>query len=1506
MADEKKSGGKKKALTQLEKDVYETFGMLPNEERLSILPRYKKGEGFIAPEFIYDALKAIQSPRTAMYSELGPEEALNVGLNFMGSSSIGSAPMGALQMGMAKPTLEPARRAALADAERALPLNLPRARPKSKEEIAAHAERVARQMMGEHVLSGKPKDAQNLAKRSKKESQRVQKLQYVLEPIKDLPPIEKVEPRIGDINIALPGDTTISDMILRSIEGVPIDSIQQGGSLFGLGKMDRNNPLFWASNEGPAQMVQDKITDIAGLFEAERVLAQHLAMGRVANNFAQHFADASLRAIDYSRMSAEDMNLFDSVIAGGFVKKDKKTGEKKLIDFPDWPGIADPEAALAAMKANPEMRKWFLSRMKTPKLTKATNMPNGLDIEWAITSPELRNMEVNLTGHSVGEMVPGAKLTDDADHETYTKGIRGLFLGQQENLTPFQLSFPDAAQHIASTQRPQDFTGTIQKVFPHQRVDQQYVDEYGEYMRQLDKKLRGQKDGGLAMRETEEGLAPHGMRHSGEGVKGSGYFGYLPASDGYATEMSAENEGGEFPLLVPTLSKEEIEHLLAGNSPTDEIFRKAVEHAERRKKEGKSPYADPTGLKHPVPKAEGGTVSYELPDDVTPQNWRDQLETNVLNDARALIGVKEGGPINLDRLLEKAVRKANGGPANLDDMLSWAVAKHNHKMKKGGEVSQTFPLKKDEEEERMFSPAPLKIPEPITDALEALKRQFEKEKRSMSKPGAVQDVLMRGPVAMYAGAPADIMGMGGELLDYVQKKIPGMRKPASVMDTGPEKVPPMGYAPAFPLAPEGPYGTEAAQDLMKQSGLTTGTERPLLELGTGVAAPFAGMAALKTGKALAPTAKDMLEFALEKSMEPYQMNVIKPEGGNWIQGAAEKYLKDLRYDESLIDPVGVMNPTAKAEETARVAAMNNFVDKKLSRYLVNQMGTPSDSLRLQADTWAETQKKLLADKDKQIDKVRSDIRKAQQARGVDPEVLTRSQARLRELQKERELINNRKGLHFAPQPDWFAGSTVDARARAGMPIENQGVSEIARSWEDLSDKTIRQGSYSEQLPFMDVGLGESAVERFKTLSPMEKVNFVENYKNEQLQKLGGQYAVDNPEALAYGMNTGIPARDLRFDHMMDEIDNALRPSQGLPDYLQLKPKDLDKMSVAEVSEHVDKINAWRASQKAEVDAARAANAATVEHKAYDVVPGTDIPNDQGLRWVEIKAPEVTSPDQLTNPDAISKYKQYLSTAPDNPEVQQSALQRAAKIQNESFVEDALKYEGEILQHCVGGYCPDVTEGRSRIFSLRDADGRPHATIETKPIKETGRRSDIPDDIKEELRARGEAIGRQKADELGFGPYSEEAALEEKIAIAQVMDDWLYENPLVSEKIAQIKGLQNRKPNDEYMPFIQDFVKSGQWSHVKDLENSDLRKVAPDSALATKMKAAGVEPPLYVSSDELSQLLKQYKEGLYSWKRGGRVTKADLEQQFRMAFGGGVFNTDPDITDSGRIIPEHTI
>jgi hypothetical protein len=388
------------------------------------------------------------------------------------------------------------RMAQLVESERALPLRLPRATPKTKQELTSHAERVGRQMLGEHITSGKKGDTKNLAGRSMKENQRIKELEYELAPTKDIPASSEYESRIGDINVAFPGDYTVSDVELKSLRGQPVGSRQQGGSRYGLGKMDQDEPLFWASSEMPAQLAQDKITDVAHLFEPDRVMAEHLAMGPVATNFAQHFADANLRAIDYSKLSKKDMNTFDKIIAGGYDKKNPKTGVIETVAFPNWPGIADPEAAYAAMKADPELRKWFNSRMKTPKVTEATNMPNGLDVQWAITSPDLRNMEVNLTGHSVGEMVPNAKLTDTAEHDTYAKGIRGKYKGHQGVLTPFQISYPDAAQHISSTQRPQDFTGTIQKVFPHQVVDQQYIDEYGEYKRQLQKILTGKKKGG--------------------------------------------------------------------------------------------------------------------------------------------------------------------------------------------------------------------------------------------------------------------------------------------------------------------------------------------------------------------------------------------------------------------------------------------------------------------------------------------------------------------------------------------------------------------------------------------------------------------------------------------------------------------------------------------------------------------------------------------------------------------------------------------------------------------------------------------------------------------------------------------------------------------------------------------------------------------------------------------------------------------------------------------------
>jgi hypothetical protein len=98
-----------------------------------------------------------------------------------------------------------------------------------------------------------------------------------------------------------------------------------------------------------------------------------------------------------------------------------------------------------------------------------------------------------------------------------------------------------------------------------------------------------------------QGLAPYGMRHSGEGVKGLGYFGAIKAKDGHATEISSEGDFGEFPLLVPTLTQEEIELLVSGGEPTDDIYRKAEAYAATRRQAGQSPFSQPNELRYPMP-----------------------------------------------------------------------------------------------------------------------------------------------------------------------------------------------------------------------------------------------------------------------------------------------------------------------------------------------------------------------------------------------------------------------------------------------------------------------------------------------------------------------------------------------------------------------------------------------------------------------------------------------------------------------------------------------------------------------------------------------------------------------------------------------------------------------------------------------------------------------------------------------------------------------------------------
>src|SRR5690348_16346880 len=80
------------------------------------------------------------------------------------------------------------------------------------------------------------------------------------------------------------------------------------------------------------------------------------------------------------------------------------------------------------------------------------------------------------------------------------------------------------------------------------------------------------------------GLRPDGTK------KGSGFYGPLPSKDPrypkgtVSTELSADTDVNgknlSFPLLVPGLSRKEIDSLLSGERPSDAIYDKAIGHAQ--------------------------------------------------------------------------------------------------------------------------------------------------------------------------------------------------------------------------------------------------------------------------------------------------------------------------------------------------------------------------------------------------------------------------------------------------------------------------------------------------------------------------------------------------------------------------------------------------------------------------------------------------------------------------------------------------------------------------------------------------------------------------------------------------------------------------------------------------------------------------------------------------------------------------------------------------------------
>ena len=120
-------------------------------------------------------------------------------------------------------------------------------------------------------------------------------------------------------------------------------------------------------------------------------------------------------------------------------------------------------------------------------------------------------------------------------------------------------------------------------------------------------------------------------------------------------------------------------------------------------------------------------------------------------------------------------------------------------------------------------------------------------------------------------------------------------------------------------------------------------------------------------------------------------------------------------------------------------------------------------------------------------------------------------------------------LHYEPR-----GGEVLASAKrqlAGLNTDPISTTPYGIAWENVADAAIFGAPYRMHLPMISAEDAPDA-----------------------LRALGGEFAFQNPNALAYSMNKGRPIQDLGFDHLIDELRNATNPASGLPRELLIDRK----------------------------------------------------------------------------------------------------------------------------------------------------------------------------------------------------------------------------------------------------------------------------------------------------------------------------------------------------------------
>lgn len=356
----------------------------------------------------------------------------------------------------------------------------------------------------------------------------------------------------------------------------------------------------------------------------------------------------------------------------------------------------------------------------------------------------------------------------------------------------------------------------------------------------------------------------------------------------------------------------------------------------------------------------------------------------------------------------------------------------------------------------------------------------------------------------------------------------------------------------------------------------------------------------------------------------------------------------------------------------------------------------------------------------------------------------------------------------------------------------------------------------------------------------------------------------------YGM-TPYGLNQLGFGDVVSRMQEAMMPAiYDIPDEFVVRPENLSRMSFPQAVERVGKIEQALAAKKQQAAQAALAGPALSTFKEYPDDP-------KGLRWVEFKYPEPDVSKMRVEHDPQNDLWSVVDQ--DGNVVSRGASEKEAvslfnKDEREQLLKDALECESDQLGICVGRwrqypqYYQGIMSGDKRIFSLRDAKGESHATIETQPDTSGDIRSRVPQAVLNDLK-------------MKHGDMTS--------AFNRAMVEWAEANLTPADRIVQIKGTANKRPADPYQPYITDFIKSGKWGDIGDVRNTDIVQL-PDGRYITvdqaqdALDSLGGTPENWPKNIPMNDIQMLHTLPKYAWDiispafkgyaYGGRVSARD--------------------------------